>query len=417
MAAHLAGLGQQGHDLACHCGHVVHSRQVRQRHRELVAAEPAHGVPGANGSAQALGHDAQHLVTDVVAECVVDVLEAVQVHKQHRHRTLCALGVQQRLRQAVQVEVTVGQTGERVELRQAQQPFLGMATFQRGGQGVGDGLHEVGTGGVEAAGLAGICAQHTIGAAGAADERLDGRAHAMRGQDGRGAEARFQQEVIDANRLARAQRKTVLGFRHGIKAAVGDPRRLPARAGHVLQHPVVGRGLEQPAHFCLQAQLQQLDGLSHQFCRWRAFQRQLPEAGQQAVAQRLQLQPRIGLAVRGGVVQRDDDPFGTAKRQAAPAGDHGTPVTAAQAGLGLARAGVTGAGSTALIQHLGQQHRQPHAQHGTGSVVGVVDPQRGQVDQHDGLRRCLKHGLPAVALELGTRGHGFGIQRVQRNKG
>ncbi len=47
--------------------------------RELVAAETGDGVLGAHRALQALGHDLEDLVTGVVAERVVDGLEAVEV--------------------------------------------------------------------------------------------------------------------------------------------------------------------------------------------------------------------------------------------------------------------------------------------------------------------------------------------------
>ena len=45
---------------------------------ELVAAEPAHHVPGADGGDHPPGHLDEHLVTAGVAVAVVDRLEAVQ---------------------------------------------------------------------------------------------------------------------------------------------------------------------------------------------------------------------------------------------------------------------------------------------------------------------------------------------------
>ena len=55
-------------------------------HHELVAAQPGQDVGGAQPVAQAPRHDLQHLVADVVAQRVVDGLEAVEVDEQHAQR-------------------------------------------------------------------------------------------------------------------------------------------------------------------------------------------------------------------------------------------------------------------------------------------------------------------------------------------
>ena len=52
--------------------------------RELVAAEARDGVLGARRFAQALGRLREHHVAGLVAQRVVDELEAVEVDEQHR---------------------------------------------------------------------------------------------------------------------------------------------------------------------------------------------------------------------------------------------------------------------------------------------------------------------------------------------
>ena len=49
---------------------------------ELVAAQARHRVRGTHAFQQALRHPLQQQVSHCVAECVVHLLEAVQVHKQ-----------------------------------------------------------------------------------------------------------------------------------------------------------------------------------------------------------------------------------------------------------------------------------------------------------------------------------------------
>jgi len=69
------------------------ARQVVDQHQELVAAEAADHVPaeigpggvrGAQGAAQAAGDLAQHLVAGLMAQRVVDQLEAVEIEEHDR---------------------------------------------------------------------------------------------------------------------------------------------------------------------------------------------------------------------------------------------------------------------------------------------------------------------------------------------
>jgi hypothetical protein len=68
-----------------HLGH-------RQDDRELVAAETRHGVGLAQHAAHPRRHTRQHAVAGVMAERVVDLLEAVQVEDQQRQRRARAVG-------------------------------------------------------------------------------------------------------------------------------------------------------------------------------------------------------------------------------------------------------------------------------------------------------------------------------------
>ena len=64
----------------------VRQAGVRHDHHELLAAVAARQVDGAHIGGQPHGELAQHLVADVVAEAVVDLLEVVDVDHQRRHR-------------------------------------------------------------------------------------------------------------------------------------------------------------------------------------------------------------------------------------------------------------------------------------------------------------------------------------------
>ena len=62
-----------------------------QQDRELVAAEASDGIGGAQRPLQARPDFGQQLIANLMAERVVDVLEAVEIEQQHRHVvTACA---------------------------------------------------------------------------------------------------------------------------------------------------------------------------------------------------------------------------------------------------------------------------------------------------------------------------------------
>ncbi len=64
-----------------------------QQDRELVTAQARDQVVGADLPAEALGDDLQHLVPDVVAQPVVDLLEAVEVDQHDREHPALAAGL------------------------------------------------------------------------------------------------------------------------------------------------------------------------------------------------------------------------------------------------------------------------------------------------------------------------------------
>ena len=67
-------------------------RQVAQQHGELVAAEPGQGVAAAQRLAQPGGHLPEQRVALVVAERVVDLLEAVEVDQQQADELAAVAG-------------------------------------------------------------------------------------------------------------------------------------------------------------------------------------------------------------------------------------------------------------------------------------------------------------------------------------
>jgi hypothetical protein len=98
-------------------------RGVADHDRELVAAEPGHGVDLAHDAPDPVGHLDQQAVADAVPEAVVDHLEPVQVQHQHGGQPGAAVGAGDGPVDAVGEQRAVGQAGERVvEGQQLQLP-------------------------------------------------------------------------------------------------------------------------------------------------------------------------------------------------------------------------------------------------------------------------------------------------------
>ena len=99
------------------------------QHGELVAAEAGQGVDGAQRPAQPMGHTLEEPVAHLVAEAVVDELEAVEVEEHERHAVVLALGPAQRQLQAVHEQHAVGEPGELVVHRSVGQALAHLAPF------------------------------------------------------------------------------------------------------------------------------------------------------------------------------------------------------------------------------------------------------------------------------------------------
>ena len=93
-------------------------------HGELVAAEARDGVARARDLLEARGDLQQQLIADVVAEVVVDLLEAVEVDEQQRERLARERAARERVVEAVAEEGAVGEPGEAVVERLARQLLL-----------------------------------------------------------------------------------------------------------------------------------------------------------------------------------------------------------------------------------------------------------------------------------------------------
>ena len=86
---------------------------------ELVPTEPRQGAEAAAVGTQAVGQGQQQLIADLIAELLVDALEIVQPHAQHRDPALQAATIDENLVQLLLELLAVWQPGEEVVLGHA----------------------------------------------------------------------------------------------------------------------------------------------------------------------------------------------------------------------------------------------------------------------------------------------------------
>ena len=121
-----------------HVERMLDPLQVGDQDRELVATQARqvgavvsprisarHQVARAGGVAQAVGHHLEQGVARIVAERIVDALEGVQVHEQHRELLVADLGALQLALQRLQEGLAVGDAGQAVAIGQAADLLFG----------------------------------------------------------------------------------------------------------------------------------------------------------------------------------------------------------------------------------------------------------------------------------------------------
>ncbi len=86
-------------------------RDVLEQNRELVAAQPGHGVADTQRRPHARGDGLQHPVAGVVAERVVDDLEVVEVQEQHGERLTVRASAAERVFDAIPEQRPVREVG------------------------------------------------------------------------------------------------------------------------------------------------------------------------------------------------------------------------------------------------------------------------------------------------------------------
>ncbi len=110
-------LHQRGEDLLRDMADMLGIGDVFQQDHEFVAAQARHHV-AVQGALQAARHFLQQAVAGVVAEGVVDVLEAVEVDEQYRQRLVVAAGLVDGVAQVAVEHRPVRQIGQRVVIGQ-----------------------------------------------------------------------------------------------------------------------------------------------------------------------------------------------------------------------------------------------------------------------------------------------------------
>ena len=105
-------------------------RDIGQNQGELVAAEARDDVAGPHAGLQARRDLLQQFVAHVMAEGVVNVLEAVEIEEQHRHQPLAAVGLLHGPQQVVVQLLAVRQAGQGVEVGEITQALLRLPVFR-----------------------------------------------------------------------------------------------------------------------------------------------------------------------------------------------------------------------------------------------------------------------------------------------
>ena len=133
--------GQRRSESVNECHHVAQSGYVGQSDGELVASKPGHDVAVARDVLDARSDVVEHAVSALVLECFVELLETVDVHRDHGHMHGVVLDTLQGLADAFGELGSVRQPGQRVMALQVEHFFAGppLRAAARPGQRKGNG--------------------------------------------------------------------------------------------------------------------------------------------------------------------------------------------------------------------------------------------------------------------------------------
>ena len=101
-------------DLLRYVGRILRAGDVGQDDDELVTALAHHRIPAANALPEPPGYSLQQPVASMMAQRIVDCLEAVQVDEQEGDSVALAPGLGQRKGCKVHHQDAIGQSGERI---------------------------------------------------------------------------------------------------------------------------------------------------------------------------------------------------------------------------------------------------------------------------------------------------------------
>ena len=117
--------GESGQNLVGQRRGVRDLAQLWLYQRKFVPANPRQRVRCANLRRHALGHVAQETISGRVTQCIVGVLEPIEIEGEDGDRATVTAGERHCLPQAVVHQHTVRQAGQRVMQRLASDPLLG----------------------------------------------------------------------------------------------------------------------------------------------------------------------------------------------------------------------------------------------------------------------------------------------------
>ncbi|MNZ73944.1 hypothetical protein D3C78_923780 [compost metagenome] len=133
---HHGGAGNAGRETQDHFQPLKKAGDPRgidpgQHQHELIAGQAPGDVRLPQHAMQALRHDLQQLIAGGVPQGIVDLLEAVQIDKQHRKLSLLLLHLDQAALGLSQQEVAIGQAGQGIVEGHPANGLPGLFTFQR----------------------------------------------------------------------------------------------------------------------------------------------------------------------------------------------------------------------------------------------------------------------------------------------
>jgi hypothetical protein len=136
LAGQLHALRGQLEDALCDPARILRREDLRYQECKLVAAEASHvrarallirgALPASEALAQPLGEDPEQLVAGGVAERIVDLLEAVEVHVEEGESVALLLRGRHRLGELVHEEAPVSQPGQAVEVGAVSEVAFGL---------------------------------------------------------------------------------------------------------------------------------------------------------------------------------------------------------------------------------------------------------------------------------------------------